>query len=170
MAKRYPNPRLVKIHYSYTVEEVANRLGKHKNTVRNWIKKEGLPIIDDKRPALIQGKDLFDFLKSKREKNKRRCKPGELYCVRCRQPRTPAGNWAEYSPVTDKLGNLSAFCSKCESIMNRRVSLTRIPKIHGNLEVSFPEALRHINKMRKPSVNCDFGEGGSDYGKTQSGE
>ena len=61
MGKRNPNPRLVKIHRNYTVEDVANLLGVHKNTVREWIK-QGLPKIDDKRPMLILGCDLFAFL------------------------------------------------------------------------------------------------------------
>jgi Helix-turn-helix domain len=48
---RHPNPRLVKIHRSYTVEEVARILQKHKNTVRAWIK-QGLRPIDGRRPIL----------------------------------------------------------------------------------------------------------------------
>jgi len=158
MGKRYPNPGLVKIHRSYAVEEVARLLGKHKNTVRNWIK-EGLPTIDDKRPALIQGQVLSDFLRSQREKNKRHCKPGEIYCVRCRAPRSPAGNWAEYSSVNEKIGNLKAICPDCDSIMNRRVSLAKIRQVCGNLDVTFPEELQHINEINKPSVNCDLRRG-----------
>ena len=138
MGKRYPNPRLVKIHRSYTVEEVARLLGKHKNTVRNWIK-DGLATIDDKRPMLILGPDLVEFLKKRRAKNKQRCKPGQLYCVRCHLPRFPAGDMAEYSPDTEKLGNLIAICPDCDSIMNRRVSLARIEEVCGNLDIMFPK-------------------------------
>ena len=138
MGKRYPNPRLVKIHRSYTVEEVAKLLGKHKNTVRNWIK-DGLATIDDKRPMLILGHELVAFIKKRRAQNKQSCKPGELYCVRCRLPRFPAGNMAEYSPVTEKFGNLIAICPDCDSIMNRRVSLARIWEIFGNMDITFPK-------------------------------
>jgi hypothetical protein len=34
MGKRYPNHRRVKIHRSYSVEEIARLLGAHKHTVR----------------------------------------------------------------------------------------------------------------------------------------
>ena len=68
MAKRHPNHRHVKIHRSYTVEEIAKMLGKHKNTVRIWVK-DGLPTIDDKRPMLILGHDLVEFIKKRRTKN-----------------------------------------------------------------------------------------------------
>ena len=158
MGKQHPNPRLVKIHRTYTVEEVAKLLGKHKNTVRNWIK-DGLATIDEKRPMLILGHDLVEFIKKRRAKNKQSCKPGELYCVRCRLPRFPAGDMAEYSPVTDKFGNLIAICPDCDSIMNRRVSLARIEEVCGNLDITFPKELRHIVKRTKPSVNGDLRRG-----------
>ena len=57
MGKRHPNHRLVKIHRSYTVEEIASLFGIHKNTVRGWVK-AGLPTCDNKRPMLILGHDL----------------------------------------------------------------------------------------------------------------
>jgi len=154
MGKRYPNPQLVKIHRSYKVEEVARLLGKHKNTVRNWVK-NGLATIDDKHPMLILGPDLVAFLQARRGKNKQSCKPGQLYCVRCRVPKFPAGDMADYKPVTGKFGNLIAICPDCDSIINRRVSLARIWEVCGNLDISFPKELQHIVKRTKPSVNSD---------------
>ncbi len=158
MSKRHPNPRLIKIHRSYTVEEVARLFDMHRNTVRNWVK-EGLATIDDKRPMLILGHDLVAFIKRRRTKNKQKCKPGELYCVRCRVPKFPAGDIAEYSPVTEKFGNLTAICPACDSIMNQRMSWARILEIKGNLDITFPEELQHIVKRAKPSVNSDLTQG-----------
>jgi predicted DNA-binding protein (UPF0251 family) len=57
MGTRHPNPRLVKIHRSYTIAEAAGRCEVHRNTVRQWIKR-GLPIINDGKPLLIHGRDL----------------------------------------------------------------------------------------------------------------
>lgn len=159
MGKRYPNHRLVKIHRSYTVEEAARLLDKHKNTVRKWVK-EGLATIDDKRPMLILGHDLVEFIKKRRAKNKQSCKSGQLYCVRCRIPKFPAGNMADYVPVTEKFGNLIAICPDCDSIMNQRVSLARIWEVCANLDVTFPKDLRHIVKRTKPSVNSDLRQSG----------
>ena len=158
MGKRYPNPRLVKIHRSYTVEEVAWLLGKHKNTVRKWVK-DGLATIDNKRPMLILGHDLVAFIQARREKNKQSCKPGELYCVRCRLPRFPADDMADYEPVTEKFGNLIAICPDCDSIINRRVSLARIGEVCGNLDITFPKELQHIVKRIKHTVNSDLKQG-----------
>ena len=95
MRKGRPNYRLVKIHRNYTVEDVARLFGKHKNTVRAWVK-AGLPTCDSKRPTLILGRELAAYLLERRTKNKQPCQPDEIYCVRCRAPKRPAGDMAEY--------------------------------------------------------------------------
>ena len=155
MKKRHPNHRLVKINRSYTVEEIAKLFGNHKNTVRHWLK-EGLATIDDKRPMLILGHVLMAFLQARRVKNKRSCKPGELYCVRCRAPRSPALDMADYVPLTEKFGNLTAICPDCEAIMNRRVSLSNIGQVQGRIEISLPEAMERLSKSDHPTVNSDL--------------
>lgn len=158
MTSRHPNPRLVKIHRSYTVEEIALLLEVHKNTVRAWLKL-GLPVCDNKRPTLILGRDLAHFLQVKRSKNKQHCQTDEMYCLRCRAPRKPAGNMVEYEPKTEKIGNLLAICPVCGAMMNRRASWARIRQFVGILDITFPQALRHISDSTELSLNSDLTKG-----------
>ena len=137
------------------------------NTVRRWIK-EGLPTIDDKRPMLILGHDLAAFLKARRAKNKQTCKPGELYCVRCRAPKRPAGDMAEYSPITEKFGNLVAICPECDSFMNKHVSLVKIGQVIDKIDISFPEELRQLIERTNPTVNSDLKGETSNHEKAPS--
>lgn len=155
MRKRHPNYRRVKIHRNYTIEEIANLFSLHKNTVHGWVK-AGLPSSDDKRPMLILGHELAAFLQARRVKNKQTCKPGEIYCVCCRAPKFPAADMAEYLPITEKFGNLVAICSDCNSIINRRVSLTKLEQVRGRMDITFPQALRHIVESNQPTVNSDL--------------
>jgi hypothetical protein len=138
MRKRRPNYRHVKIHRSYTVEEAARQLGTHKNTVRAWVK-AGLPTCGSKRPTLILGRDIRAYLQERRTKNKRPCQPGEIYCVRCRAPKRPAGDMAEYKPTTVSLGNLIGICPDCDGMIYRRASRAKLAEIQGNLDISFSE-------------------------------
>lgn len=155
MRKRRPNYRLVKKHRNYTIEEIARRFGVHKNTVSAWLK-AGLPTCDKRRPTLILGRDLASFLQARRAKNKRTCGPGEIYCVRCRSPKSPAGNMADYDPVNEKVGNLKAICPQCYAIMNRRVSLAKLGAIQAKIEIMFPHALLRVSESVHPSVNSDL--------------
>jgi hypothetical protein len=155
MRKGHSNHRLVKIHRNYTTGEVADVLSNHKNTVRAWIK-AGLPTIADKRPTLILGDELIAFLRARRAKNKKTCRAGEIYCVRCRAPKLPAGDIAEYQPITEKFGNLTAICPDCASIMNRCVSMAKLGQVRGKMDIAFPQALRRLSESNQPTVNSDL--------------
>ena len=152
---RHPNYRLVKTHRNYTVEEIASLFHVHRNTVREWVK-QGLPTCDDRRPMLILGAELSEFLQARRLKNRQTCSPGELYCVRCRAPRVPAGNMADYQPKTASLGNLIGICPRCNCMMNRRVNVSKLEHIRGSLDITLPQALSHIDESTGPSLNSDF--------------
>ena len=139
MPRRRTNYRLVKIHRSYTVEEAAGVFGIHKNTVRAWIE-GGLPVCKDMRPHLILGRELAAFLQSRRAKKKRPCAAGEMYCLRCRAPRTPAGRMADFIPKTDALGNLVGICPECSTMMYQRASVARLCAIREKLDITIVEA------------------------------
>src|SRR5260370_1682459 len=88
MGARHPNPRLLKIHRCYTVEQLAAALKLHKNTIRRWAK-DGLRSIDDRRPTMFRGMDAADFLRSLRQAGKRPCRPREISSLKCRPPKIP---------------------------------------------------------------------------------
>jgi hypothetical protein len=157
--KRHPNPRLVKLHRSYTVEQIARLFDIHKNTVRAWVK-QGLQPIDGLRPALFHGPVLVAFLQRRRESAKQTCPPGHIYCLPCRAPKAPAGNMAEFVPVTDTAGNLRGICPDCDRLIHRRVNQAKIKAIQGNLEITFADAPPRIRERITPSVNCDSGKEG----------
>lgn len=136
MSKRLHNPNLAKIHRSYRVDEAASLYKVHKGTVRNWIK-AGLPVLDDKHPMQILGGELAAFHRARRKKNKQKCKPGEMYCFRCRAPKEPALNMVDYKPDTATLGNLVGICPACGTIMNRRASLAKLEQVRGKMEIRY---------------------------------
>src|SRR5215813_9000 len=109
MGYRHPNPRLVKVHRNYLVEEIARLFRVHKNTVRNWVK-QGLPAIDDRRPILILGTELSRFLRERRQKTKQTCGPGRIYSIACRAPKVQAGKMAQCTATGPLAGNLCGIC------------------------------------------------------------
>jgi hypothetical protein len=154
MTARRFNPRLIKLHRPYSVEEAALALGAHKNSVRGWIK-DGLPTVDRSRPLLILGHELRAFLEGKRRAAKRPCPPGTLYCFKCRLPRSPAFGRVEAISQNANTTNLSAVCEACGTIMHRRIRLDAIDTIMPNLDVHIREAGARICECTGPSLNRD---------------
>ena len=142
MAAKRVSCRRIKTHRSYTVEECAQTLGVCRATVRRWLKR-GLPAIDDRKPALIPGGDLIDYLKN-RQAPRHRCKSNECFSMKCREPGSPALNMADYLPLTSSTGNLRALCSVCGKIMHKAVSRKNLTALQANLELTVLQHDQHL--------------------------
>jgi hypothetical protein len=114
--------RRIRTHFSYTYEEAARALGVHRNTARHWVKCCGLPVIAERRPHLILGGDLKTFLQARRATAKRKCGPGEMYCLKCRAPRKPVEGLLERRIYSECRGALVGLCINCGTLMQRIVS------------------------------------------------
>jgi len=117
---------------------------------------------------LIHGRDLTEFLQKRRARNKRKCQPGEIYCLRCRSPQKPAGDMADYERVTATRGNLVGICPSCESLIYRGANLGKLDQVRGNLQIRMPQVLPHIAESSRLSVNRDFNRGVVTNGNAQS--
>lgn len=159
MARTRLNPRLTKIHLAYTLAEVAELYSLHVNTVRGWIKRDGLEPIDGGRPILIKGSVLRAFLESRRKKAKHPSPPGHLYCFGCRAPRKPALGMVDYHRRFGRAGNLSALCEVCGTTMHRQAREDALGLILPEVEVRIVEAAPRIAEPDPPPSNCHFKQG-----------
>lgn len=155
MSARRIDPRRVKRHHSYTVEEAARTLDVHKNTVRGW-RAKGLETVDRRRPLLFDGATLRAFLEKQRAGRKQPCRPGTLYCFSCRAPRPPALGMIDYVPINPASGNLKALCATCETIMHRRARRADLERIMPGIAVQMAGAQSRLKGSASPSLNCDL--------------
>lgn len=148
------NPRLAKVHRAYDIYELATILRVHKNTVRSWIK-QGLPTVDGSRPILILGSVFQEWWSKRRRAAKRPLQPGQFYCLKCRQPNTPALGMVEYSATNGTTGNLKAMCETCGTLMHRRAKLADLANKMPNLDVQITQAASSISERPEPCLNTD---------------
>jgi len=163
---RRPDRRRIKTLRSYTIEETARTLDVHRNTVRHWIK-DGLPVIDRRRPALILGSHLAEFLARRRAARKQTCRPGEIFCVKCRKPREPAGRIADYVPSSPMAGALIGICPECGTLIHRRTSAARLRSILGELDLQTAQGQSRIKDTAEPLANCHPEHEVSNHGELQ---
>ena len=152
------NHNLIKVNRNYTFQELAGVLGVHKNTVASWVK-NGLPCLKDCRPFLIIGPDARKFLKAKRRGKKQKCKPNELYCLRCKLPTTLAANIVEYVPKSPSKGRLTGFCIRCGCVVNKYISYGSLDRCMTIFDLTKPKGLEHINDSDNPLSNSAFKKG-----------
>lgn len=152
------NPRRAKLHRSYTAFELADLMGVHKNTVRHWIK-DGLPLVDGARPALICGSDFQSWWNKRRKAAKRPCQPGQMYCFKCREPKRPALGMVEFAATNALTGNLKALCETCGTLMHLRTRQGDIAARMPGLDVRRTVAPSSIAALPHPSPNCDKAKG-----------
>lgn len=155
MPVRRVNPNRVKLHRSYSVEELARCLDVHKNTVRHWQSK-GLEPVEPRKPYLFHGATTREFLAKRNASRKRPCPAGKLFCFRCREPRAPALAMVEFVPMRAGTGNLRAFCECCETMMYRRVRESEIAAIMPCCTVQSAQGQPSLSGHTVPSLNCDF--------------
>lgn len=120
------NYRLVKTCRSYRIFEICELFNVCETTIKNWIKKEGLKLVDpDSKPYLITGVELKKFLKQRSKKNKTKLKPDEFFCLKCRIPvksessdivHTNTGRYF-YSGCQQVI--VSGKCTSCAAKLNR---------------------------------------------------
>lgn len=153
MARTRLNPRLAKLHFSYSVEEVARLYGVSRNTVRHWHKHDGLKAVDAGRPALFKGSVLRAFVEARRAAAKRPCPPGSLYCFRCRSPRRPALGMADFVAREAGAGGLRALCETCGTVMHRRARQSALREILPGIDVRIVRAAPRISECPNSSPN-----------------
>ncbi len=154
MPARRINPRLIKLHRPYTVDDVVRALDVHPNTVRNWIG-QGLPALASKRPTLILGSELRGFLTARRKQAERPCSPGTLYCCKCRTPNRPALGMVDFVAHSATGGNLKALCETCGTVMHQRIARAAIALKMPGIEVQFTEAQPRLEGSAPAPLNCD---------------
>jgi hypothetical protein len=121
--------------------------------LRSWLK-HGLGAIDDRRPLLVLGRELSRFLYERRQKRKRECGPGRIYCLACRAPKIPGLNMVECTP-TGVAASLCGICPDCGRLMYRHVNLSSLDAIRGELEITFRQPSSRLRGSPAPLVNCD---------------
>lgn len=122
--------RRIRIHRSYTIDEAAGLLDVVEGTIYRW-RHQGLNVISNSRPILIDGHVLRDFVRRRRDRYKRPTGPGRFYCLRCQEARAPADNRVSLVRVGTNRTFAKGRCEKCGLEVQKAVR-------RGDIELALP--------------------------------
>ena len=134
MSKR-ANPMKVNAALTYTVDEAAGALGKSIATIRNWVR-DGLPVMSSRKPMLISGAAIREYLKDRYKAAKRPLQSNELTCLSCRAGRVPAGLAVTASLISPKTMLLKGTCSCCGATATRMISEAKVPEFAQTFRIN----------------------------------
>ena len=92
-------------------------------------------MIDNRKPYLVLGSDLKEFIKKRQGNRKTRCSTNELYCCKCRKPRTSWNNLVDLKILNERRFLIMGICSQCDTRINKLSSLKKLDNIKGIFDV-----------------------------------
>jgi hypothetical protein len=123
MSKKY-KLNLIKTRESYNTKTITKLLGVHARTIHDWCQ-EGLKVLN-RKPLLIMGFDLKEFLNNKAADRKHKLLPNEFYCIKCRKAVKGISNKAYIQFTGKTLGRqglreliVKGFCEICGTKQNK---------------------------------------------------
>ncbi len=149
------SPSRIKSNRNYTVIDISETLGVHPKTVRNWIR-VGLPVVDNKRPILINGADLKVHFKQKRKAIMFEYEVHEMCCFRCKQPMKPTIESVFFIAKPAGMAHMTGMCEECGCRMNKYVSWRNVNEIWLELKGKLPIAEKHLILRGQNLLNCPF--------------
>lgn len=138
MGKRiYPLQR-IRYWYCYDIEEICSLYKDcelHPQTVRQWIK-NGLPVIDSGKPALVYGSRLTQYLGKLNQSHKCKTAFYEMFCMKCKDAKTPSQRRITLHQ-DNKSVKAKGRCPVCKTIMNKNYKMDDIPRLRSAFRVGY---------------------------------
>lgn len=137
MAKRlYPHDR-IRYWYVYDINDICALFkdkGLHPQTVRKWIKQYGLKILDHKKPTLIYGYDLIQFIKKHNQKGKCQTEFHQFFCLSCKDARSVYRGTIQMTHKANGL-HVKARCRTCKKDMYKTYTMSDYQKLKKKFHV-----------------------------------
>lgn len=152
------NLRKIRPTHVYDLPEIAACLGFSLDTVRRW-RREGMPVLPDTIPYLVDGAALIDWLAERQERRKSTCEPDEMFCMGkgCHTPRRPDIGSVRIRKSNQRAGRIEALCEKCGTKISKGFAMANLATIEKIFAV-YQGNIEDLDWHRKPL--CIVGEKG----------
>jgi hypothetical protein len=105
---------LIESNRSYSTQKIKKLIGIHEQTIREWILINNLECVS-KKPILIYGAVLKEFIKNRNESHKKTLNFNEFKCLKCKVISIPKNN--QISLYNNKNGSIrvTGTCQNCNN-------------------------------------------------------
>jgi hypothetical protein len=132
------------------VSEVGLLIGRSEKTVFTFIK-NGLRTIDDKKPFLVRGQHLIDYIQKLNATRKCPTEFNEMYCPKCKEARHPKAKQICIEP--DFGIRAKGICPVCENTMNKNYKTDALSELRRVFKIVDKSC---ISDSDSPAVNLQI--------------
>jgi hypothetical protein len=142
----------IKYWLCYDIDAICRLCGIHPKTALAWLKK-GLEAIDNKKPILVYGYNLKAFLGNLNKLNKCSTSFEEMFCMKCKEPRSPLKKQIQLEQFEQKFLKTKALCQTCKTKMNKPYKLEDLPQLK---RIFNAVQLLELYDSKTPTSNTPF--------------
>jgi hypothetical protein len=85
---RYYQYRFIRRRRSYSIRELSNLIGVHRQTALRWYKSGMMPVAGSANPLIFMGYEIQKFLRGRRASRRVHLEPHQFYCMKCKSATT----------------------------------------------------------------------------------
>jgi hypothetical protein len=151
---KYYNYKLIESNRSYSTEKIKKLIGIHEQTIREWIKEGNLECVS-KKPILIYGAVLKEFIKNKNESHKKTLNFNEFKCLKCKAISIPKDN--QISIYHNKNGSIRAtgICQNCNNEFSKLYKKNSINEFQNSFFIKPTESTLYNTSPINSKTNIE---------------
>ncbi len=151
---KYYNYTLIESNRSYSTEKIQTLLKIHPQTIREWINHNKLDCVS-KKPILIHGTVLKEFIKNRNEKHKKILNFNEMKCLKCKSISIPKDKYV--SIYYNKNGSIRAvgICSNCNNEFSKLYKKNVIEELKNSFFVKPTESTLYNTPHTSSKTNVN---------------
>ena len=145
--------RKIRPTHTYSFEELAKLMQRAISTIQRW-RREGMPIIPNSNPALVDGADFKQWFIKRLAARKRPCNLDQFYCMggSCRVQRLPEIASVFIRRSNHKIGSVEAKCAHCGGDVRKGFSMSNIAEIE-NIFAAYEGNVQDLLQYRNRPLN-----------------
>lgn len=151
---KYYNYKLIESNRSYSSEKIKKLLGIREQTIREWINQGKLECVS-KKPILIYGAILKEFIKSRNESHKKTLEFNQMKCLKCKAISIPKDN--QISIYNNKNGSIRAtgICQNCNNEFSKLFKKNSIEKLKNSFFIQSTESTLYNTSPINSKTNIE---------------
>ena len=151
---KYYNYKLIESNRSYSTEKIKKLIGIHEQTIREWVNQNNLECVS-KKPILIYGAVLKEFIKNRNESHKKTLNFNEFKCLKCKAISIPKDNQISIYHNKNSSIRATGVCQNCDNEFSKVFKKNSIEQLKNSFFIKPTESTLYNTSHISSKTNTE---------------